>query len=162
MGKMMRRRNGYQAIKSIATINPYIANPSPRATNSSDQIESSGFWISISEPALTAVMIHRAAANPQPIIVNAPIRVPHASAGITSPSPPPPINMKSKQNTIKIAVMAPHEPMLSSVDLILFSSPPPLATKVISTSPSNDISPIANITGEEICPVSKISPSRNP
>ena len=138
-----------------------MANPSPRATNSSDQIDSSGFDISISEPDFTAVMMHIAAANPEPTIVKAPMRRGHALSGTNIPSPPSD-NMNIKLVTIINAVIMPHVFIVPKVDLMLSSSPRLLPAVITSTSPSINVRPINNITVTEAGSVSNIKPDRKP
>ena len=124
-------------------------------------MDSSGFEISISEPAFTAVMMHIAAANPEPTIVKAPMRRGHALSGTNIPSPPSD-NMKIKLETMINAVIMPHVFIVPKVDFMLSSSPRLLPAVITSTNPSIDIRPINNITVPEAGSVSNIIPDRKP
>lgn len=88
-------------------------------------MDNSDFWVIISAPAFAATMIHRAAANPAPIIVRAPIRSGQADSGIIVVSPPNMIPMINSKSTImkkapKTLRRTPHIELFCSISADAF------------------------------------------
>jgi len=110
-----------QRLKTSSLTTLFHIEPSPRAMNSRDQIESSGLSISMSAPAFAATMIHSAEAKAAPMSVSELVSKGHADSGIIPPSPPSP-NIKTIINSILTMIVKPPKEVRPAPQGVLLPS----------------------------------------